>query len=115
MYLVLLGWILLLMNPSAVELSVCIGVLGFFCPNTSRVIRMYAAYRASMYRAPSLASAADDMTFFMICEMVSMAPLFGGNTVLMDMKKWPPFRLRGYGLLRYPASLCVASFIWLRE
>ena len=47
--------------------------------------------------APSSDSAADDMTFFMICDMVSMAPLFDGNNVLFDKKKWPPARLCASG------------------
>ena len=68
-----------------------------------------------MYWAPSSASAADDMTLFMICVMVSMAPFFGGNNVFFDKKKRPLARLRASGLLRYLASLRVASVIWLRE
>ena len=34
---------------------------------------MYAASLMALYRAPGSASAADDMTFLMICAMVSMA------------------------------------------
>ena len=83
------------MTPSAVELSVWIGVLGCLCPNYSRMICMYDASRVAIQRSPSSDSAADDMTLFMICEMVSMAPFFGGNTVLFDKKKFPPVRLRG--------------------
>ena len=41
--LVHFGWILLLISPSAVELSVWIGVLGCLCPNDTRMILMYAA------------------------------------------------------------------------
>ena len=36
--------------------------------------------------APSSDSAADDMTFFIIYVMVSMAPFFCENTVLFDKK-----------------------------
>ena len=74
---------------------------------------MYAASWAAMYRAPSSALAADDMTFFIICDMVSMAPLFGLIMMLLDMKKWPPARLRASFSLRYPALVCVAFFIWI--
>ena len=42
------GWILLSMTPSAVELSVCIGVLGCLCPNYWRIICMYAASMAAI-------------------------------------------------------------------
>ena len=65
--------------------------------------------------APSSDSAADDMTFFMICVMVSMAPLFCGNTVLFEKKKWPLDRMCASGSLRYPALPCGASVIKLRE
>ena len=42
---------------------------------------MYAASWVAMYRVPSPDSAAGDMTFFMICVMLSMVPLFGRNIV----------------------------------
>ena len=94
------GWILLLMIPYAVELSVWIGVLGCLCSNSSRIIRMYDASLSAIYRAHSSASTAADMTFLMICAMASMASLFGGNAVLFDKKKCPPDRLRASGSLR---------------
>ena len=65
------------------------------------MIQMCADSWAAMYRQPSSASSADDMKFFMICEMVSMAPLFGGNTVFFYKTKWPPSQLRASGSLRY--------------
>ena len=42
------GWILLLTTPSAVELSVWIGVLGCLCPNYSITMGMYAASLAAI-------------------------------------------------------------------
>jgi len=39
---------------------------------------------------PILASAADDMTASMICEIVRMAPLLLGIASSLDMKKCPP-------------------------
>ena len=48
MAVVCFGWILLSMNPSAAELSVCIGVLGCLCPNSSRIMRMHAASLADI-------------------------------------------------------------------
>ena len=80
-----------------------------------KIIRMYAASWEAMYKAHSSALAADDMTFFIICAMVSMGSLFGVNTVLFDKKKWPPARLHASDSLGYPASVCVESVIWLRE
>ena len=64
--------------------------------------------------ASSSAFAADDIKFLIICAMVSMAQLFGGNLVFFDRKTFPPARLHASCLLRQPASLCVASVIWLR-
>ena len=81
MDLVLLGWILLLMNPSVFELLVWIVVLGFLCPNLLRIIRIYAASMMEIYRAPSLASAADDMAFLMMWVMLRMAPLLWDTVV----------------------------------
>ena len=62
-----------------------------------------------------MALTADNMTFFMVCEMVIMAPFLCGNTVLFDMKKLPPARLHAYGSLRYPELMCEASGIWMHE
>ncbi len=47
-----------------------------------------------MYRAPILASAADDMTALMICEIVRMALLLLGIVLSLDMKNRPPALLR---------------------
>ena len=59
-----------------------------------------------MYMAPSLASAVDVITFFMMCAMVRIAPLLSGCSELFESKKWPPARLLALVLLRYPVSLC---------
>ena len=42
-----------------------------------------------MKSAPSSASAADDMTFLMICATVRTAPLLGESVESFDMKKCP--------------------------
>ena len=42
------GWILLLITPSAVELSIWVGVLGCLYTNSLRIIRMYVNYLASI-------------------------------------------------------------------
>ena len=44
--------------------------------------------------APSSTSAADDMTFLMICAMVRTVPLLGGLAASFDMKKCPPDQLQ---------------------
>ena len=48
MVLVRFDWILLLANPSDVELSAWIRVLGFLCPNYLKIMCMYDASLAAM-------------------------------------------------------------------
>jgi hypothetical protein len=55
--------------------------------------------------APSSASAAEDMTTFMIVAFVKMAPLLGGNCLSFDREKCPPAQLHAFFLLQYPASV----------
>ena len=43
-----------------------------------------------MKRDLDSASAAEDMTAFMICEIARTDPLFGGTAESLDMKKCPP-------------------------
>ncbi len=61
---------------------------------------MGTASRALMYNAPSSASAANDMTALMSCEMLSTALLLAGSAVSDDMKKSPPAQLRAFDLLK---------------
>ena len=100
MAFVRLGCILPLITASAMALSVCSGVGGCLCPNSSNMILMYTASRAIMYNPANSASVADDITFLMMCAMFSTAPLFGGIGVSLDRKKCPPARLRAFGSLR---------------
>ena len=81
---------LLVMTPSVVVLSVCIGVGGCLWPIVFNAWRAEIASLQFMKRAPNSASAAKDMTTFMICEIVSTDPLFGGMAESSDMKKCPP-------------------------
>ena len=106
MALVRFGCILLLMNPSVVELLFWTGVLGCLCPISFSIIMMYTASRDMMYRAPILDSAVDVITFFIICDMVRIAPLLAGCLALSERKKWPPAWLLALVSMRYPASLC---------
>ena len=90
MALVRLGWMMLVMMPSAVELSIWMGVGGCGCPNSSSRCRSGIASRALMYKAPSSASAAEDITALIICAIMSIAPLFHGMSSFSERKKWPP-------------------------
>ena len=49
-----------------------------------------------MKRSPNSDSAAEDITAFMICEMVRTDSLFGGMYELLDMKKCPPAMLLAF-------------------
>ena len=79
---------LLVKTPIAVVLSVCIGVGGCLWPIVSNAWRAGIASIQLMKRDPNSASAAEDMTDFMICEMVRTDLLFGGTVESLDMKKF---------------------------
>ena len=66
-----------------------------------------------MKRAPSSASAAEDMTDFIICAMVMTAPLFVVMAELLDIKKCPPDMLHAFVSEIYEASLWPARTILL--
>ncbi len=69
-------------------------------PGSSSVILMYTTLRAIMYRPANSALVADGITFFMICVMFSIFPLFGGTVVTHERKKCPPTWLCAFGLLK---------------
>ena len=77
---------LLLMTPNAVVLSVFIGVGGRGCPMNLRAWQAGTAFLQLIQRAPTSASAVDDMTALIICAVLRKAPLLGGFTVLLNMK-----------------------------
>jgi hypothetical protein len=85
---------LLFTTPSAVVLSVCMGVGGCLCPKYSSVCQAGMASLQLMSRAPISASAADEMINLMICKIVRSAPLLLGIALLFDMKKCMPALLR---------------------
>ena len=89
MVLVRLGRMLPFMTASAIAFSVCGGVGGCVCPNSSSMILIYTALCAIMYSPASSASVADDMTFLMMCAMFGIAPLFGGMVVLLVERSVP--------------------------
>ena len=69
--------------------SVFIGVGGCSCPISSRASRAGMASRQFIKRAPSSASAAEDMTALIIWAMVNTALLLGVSGESADMKNVP--------------------------
>ena len=63
------------MMPSAVLLSVLIGVAGCGCPNTLHIIHSGSISRAFMNIAPNSDSAADDITDLIFFAITDMDPL----------------------------------------
>ena len=60
------------------------------CPISSRAFH-YGMYSLQlMNRATSSAYDADDMTALIILAIFNTAPLLGGNSVLLDINKFPP-------------------------
>ena len=87
---------LLVTNPSAVVLSVCIGVGGYLWPIFSNAWRAGIASLQLMKMDTNSASAAEDMTAFMICEMVRTDPFFSRTAESSYMKKFPPAQLLAF-------------------
>ncbi len=73
-----LGIILLVSSEWTVELLVCMGVRVCGCPISSRVPCMETAVLALMNSTPSSASAVDDITALIVCNMLSTSPLLVG-------------------------------------
>ena len=69
-------------------------------PIYSTVVCASIACRELIYCDPISASAAEVITFFMICEMSKTAPLFAGFAALSDMKKYPLALLLAFGSVR---------------
>ena len=70
--------ILLFAIPNAVDLSVLIGMGGWMCPNSSKVVLKIMASWPLTKRAPISASAADAITFFMMAQTTCKGPFEGG-------------------------------------
>ena len=71
--------IVLFANRTAVLLSTCMGVGGWGCLSSLRVVKIGEAYLAFRKLAPISASATEDMTVLMIWHRVWMAPLLVGR------------------------------------
>lgn len=73
-------WILLLITPSMVELSVWMGVpgCGLQVTHLAQYLSFVYCFFCMIYNAPNSASATDDITALIICKIFSIAPLFWG-------------------------------------
>ncbi len=107
------GNILLMSSACAVALLVCIGVRGCGWPSSMSVWCIETAVFALMKRAPNSASAADDMTAQIICEILRMAPLLKGMSSFPAMNMCPPARLQDFGSDEYDALLWIAKTMLL--
>ncbi len=87
------GMILLVSRVYAVELSVWMGVHVCGWPSSLSVLCIDTAILELMNSAPSLASAAGDITALIICDMLSTAPLLVGISSLPAMNMCFPARL----------------------
>ncbi len=65
-------------------------------PSSSSVLRIDTAVLALMNSAPNLASAAEDVTALIICDMLSTAPLLVGISSCPAMNKCPLAWLRAF-------------------
>ena len=68
----------LLVNPTAVELSVCIGVWGCGQPISMSLLRSGIIFLAVIYSAAISASYADAIIVIMICAIFKTGPLSFG-------------------------------------
>ena len=110
--LVALFIVLLFSTPCAVEFSVCGVVFGWACPISKSVVRIVnAAFFALMNSSPNSASAADDITALITCEMFNTAPILRGMSLLLSMKKFPPALLIALNSERYDVLLCIARIV----
>jgi hypothetical protein len=78
-----LGWILLFITPSAIVLLVWIGVRGCRWPILVSICRRYTASFPFKNNAPSSASAAEDITAFMIVAFCHDRSIIGGELVIV--------------------------------
>ena len=84
-------------SACVVELSVWMGVRGCGCPISLIVCRIDTAVLVLMNSAPNSASAADDITAFIICKIFNIAPLLMGISSEPAMNMWPPALLGAFG------------------
>ena len=89
--LVHFGWVLPMHTASALEVSVCNGVANGLCRTSSKVILMYTASFITMYNDANSAYVVGDMISFIMCAMVSTAPILSSIGISPEKKhKLPP-------------------------
>ena len=101
--------------PSAVELYVWMGI-ACCCWNISSRVTMIGSPAFTLWNnAPTYDSAADDITFFMMLESVSIALLDSLVSLKcwVTKKKFPPARLLECNSDRYDASLYMRNVIFM--
>ncbi len=84
----------------AVELSIWMGAGICGWPSSLRVLRIDTAVLALMNSAPSSASAAEDITALIICNMLSTGALLVGISSCPAMNMHPAAWLQAFGLDR---------------
>jgi hypothetical protein len=82
------------------------GVQVYGCPISLRVRCMETAVLALMDSAPSSASAANDITALIICDMLSAALLLMGMSSLPAMVMWPPALPQAFRVLIGTMHFC---------
>jgi hypothetical protein len=87
------GNILLVSSMCAAVLLVCIGVRGCGWPSSMSIWHIEMAVFALMKSAPTSASAVDDLTAQIICEILKMAPLLKGILSFLAINMCHPVRL----------------------
>ncbi len=100
-------------SACAVALLVWMEVQCCGCPNSSNVHCIDTDVLALMNSAPSSASAANDITALIICEMFNMALLLMGISSMPAINMWSLAWLQAFGSDKYDASLWMASFMSL--
>ena len=103
----------LLLNPTDVELSVWIGDLGCGQPISMSVLRSSITFLPVIYSAAISDSAADAKTYLMICAIVNTGTLSFGFGSFSERKIWAPALLQAVDSLRKPASACAANIMSL--
>ena len=100
MDLVLRGIMVLLVTPTAVELSHC---MGFFDCGHPILMSAWLSGTISLVmvkRSASSDSEADDMTFLIICAIVRTGLLWRGIGTSSESMMWDPARLQDWYTLR---------------
>ena len=101
------------MNPKAVDLSVCIGDLGYGQPISTSVFYSGIIFLAVLYSGDISASADEAITYLMICAIVNTGPLSFGFGSFSERKIWAPALLQDFDSLRNPASACASNIMSL--